>query len=153
MKKRVKKSASPDIMKTCACFNFRKSARIVTQIFDRALAPSGIKSTQFSLVVGTKRLQPVPMGELAESLILDQTAFSRNVRILIENGLIQVDRGDDRRHKLLRLTNKGERILSQAIPLWMMAQKQVESIYGAKGWDQLIKSLAQLESAGIFSLL
>ena len=55
-----------EIEATCACANVRKAARAVTQLFDEVLQPTGLRSTQFTLLVAVARLGEAPVTRLAE---------------------------------------------------------------------------------------
>src|SRR5947208_4658694 len=88
-----KKNSTPlDLSGTgyCASFNFRRTARAVTQLYDAALQESGIRSTQFAILVGIAKNQPVSIGALAEVLIIDQTTLTRSLRLLQKEGLIKI---------------------------------------------------------------
>ena len=49
-------------MDICACFNFRKASRAVTQFFDETLAPSGLRSTQLVILPNVAAAQPAGRG-------------------------------------------------------------------------------------------
>ena len=66
----------------CASFNFRRTARAVTRLYDVALQDSGVRSTQFALLVGIAKNQPVAMGDLADVLMIDPTTLTRSLRLL-----------------------------------------------------------------------
>ncbi|MBH96306.1 MAG: MarR family transcriptional regulator, partial [Gammaproteobacteria bacterium] len=60
-------------LQNCACFNVRKTSRMITQLFDHALKPSGIKATQFTLLAVLANEQEMTQGmmtikELSNSL-------------------------------------------------------------------------------------
>lgn len=38
------------ILQSCACANLRKATRIVTNVYDRHLQPSGLKVTQYYML-------------------------------------------------------------------------------------------------------
>ena len=42
----------------CNCFAMRSAARHVTQLYDHLLAPTGLRTTQFSILAMLKRLGP-----------------------------------------------------------------------------------------------
>src|ERR1700720_1966490 len=74
----------------CASFNFRRTARAVTRLYDMALQESGIRSTQFAILVGIAKNQPVCIGALADVLIIDSTTLTRSLRLLQKEGLVAV---------------------------------------------------------------
>src|SRR5947209_7151029 len=71
-----------EIEATCACSNVRKAARAVTQLFDEVLQPSGLRSTQFTLLVAVALMDEAPVTELAGALVMDRTTFTRNLKPL-----------------------------------------------------------------------
>src|SRR5437016_12217918 len=89
---KVKKNPSLDLSGTgyCASFNFRKTARAVTSLFDTALQKSGIRSTQFAILVGIAKSQPVSIGDLADLLVIDDTTLTRSLRLLQTEGFIAI---------------------------------------------------------------
>src|SRR6516225_7986548 len=66
----------------CACSNLRRAARAVTQLFDAELKPTGIRSTQFVLLVAIAELAPISLGRLAQILVIDRTTLSRSLRLM-----------------------------------------------------------------------
>ena len=118
----------------CNCFAVRSAARHVSQFYDRFLAPTGLRTTQFS-VLATKlnRKGPLTINELAKDMVMDRTTLGRNVRPLERDGLIAIEAArSDRRAKKLRLTNAGEKRLRAAIKTWSRAQARFEMTFGAR---------------------
>src|SRR5215467_9693068 len=76
----------------CAAFNFRRTARAVTRLYDEALQPTGIRSTQFAILVGLKKAEPVPVGALGRMLGIDRTTMTRSLRLLKTEGLLTVSK-------------------------------------------------------------
>ena len=77
------------IASTCAGFNLRRASRAVTQHFDHALAPIGLRATQFTLLGALALAAPVSTNELARGLVMDRTTLTRNLRLLRDAGLVQ----------------------------------------------------------------
>jgi len=123
----------PDL---CNCLALRKAARHVSQLYDRCLAPTGLRVTQFSILARLHRQGPQTMGELAAQLVLDRTTLTRNLRPLARDKLVAV-RNDPRdgRRRALSITAHGTERLRVAAPLWTTAQKRFEHAYG--GTDSL----------------
>ena len=72
----------------CACGNVRLASRAITQFYDRCLRPSGLRSTQFSLLLNIFLHDNISVGELADLLVMDQTTVSRNLEGLKEKQYI-----------------------------------------------------------------
>ena len=84
--------AYAEVLATCACLQLRKATRVVTQLYDGALRPIGLRSTQLPILVTLAAHGPLSMTDLAESLVLDRTTLIRTLRPLQRRGLIEVSR-------------------------------------------------------------
>lgn len=131
----------------CVCFALRKTARAVTQWYDDALRPSGLKTTQFSLMVAAKMSGGATMNRLAERLVMDRTTLTRNLRPLEEDGLIAIAPGRDRREREITLTAKGVTRLAKALPLWRRAQTETVSRLGRQRAERLLSDLSSAAAA------
>ena len=129
-------------VEACACFNFRKASRAVTQLYNNALQPSGLRSTQFVLLAVVHTEEPVALPRLAKELVLERSTLTRNLKPLERAGLVKVVRGAGRQGTVVRLTAKGRRTLSSAVPLWEKAQAAFVQALGGGRWETLRKSLA-----------
>jgi DNA-binding MarR family transcriptional regulator len=99
----------------CNCFAIRAAARHVSQTYDRFLAPTGLRSTQFSILARLKRKGPLTINKLAEDTVTDRTTLGRNILPLQRDGLIRIaPAASDGRAKELHLTKAGEKRLAQA---------------------------------------
>src|SRR6266850_7949481 len=98
-------NASP-MPTACSCLAMRQAARHITQFYDQFLAPTGLRTTQFSILAKIKRKGPLTINALAEDLVMDRTTPRRNILPLEREGLIAVVKGrSDRRSKELHLTD------------------------------------------------
>lgn len=133
----------------CACLNVRRTARAVTQLYDRTLAPLGLRATQVTLMVALERAGPVPFTRLAEALGMDRTTLTRNLAPLQRDRLVSLRPGPDRRVRLAALTDKGRASLAAAVPLWEEAQRRITGALGPGQWDGIRRDLHRLaELAG-----
>ncbi len=130
----------------CACFNLRKATRAITQLYDKALRPAGLRATQFNLFVAVKMLGSVTVTRLAKIGVMDRTTLTRNLKPLEKRGLIKVTPGKDRRMKVVTLTEKGNETLANALPLWKKAQAQVIKELGQERWNSLRADLGEVVS-------
>jgi DNA-binding MarR family transcriptional regulator len=134
-----------EIALQCACFNLRKTARAVTQLYNAMLQPSGLLATQFSVLVALALASPLAISSLAEVLGMDRTTLARNLKPLQRRGLVRVEQSeDDRRIQLVALTPKGQEALSAAMPLWRKAQHHTVSHLGESRWQTLTTDLSTL---------
>src|SRR5215470_6852850 len=79
-----------EMVSTCACFNFRKASRTVTQLFDQILAPIGLRSTQLVILVAAQALGPCGLARLARELVMDRSTITRNIHPLVIQEMLQV---------------------------------------------------------------
>lgn len=128
----------------CTCFNLRKAARAVTQTYDKALKPSGLRATQFSLLRMVAKLEPVGIKDLAKALVMDRTTLGRNLKVLSDRELLEIGEGDDRRYRPIILTVGGQEALDLALPLWEKAQTRMANGFGH---DRLAGFLGDLNEA------
>ncbi len=127
-----------DAVQLCLNFNVRKAARVLTQYYNAALQPSGLLSTQFSVLVALSFGGAVTISELADILVTDRTTLARNLNPLARQNYLIIARGEgDRRRKYVRITPEGERTLALALPLWAQAQEAIKAELGEEIWTQL----------------
>jgi DNA-binding MarR family transcriptional regulator len=129
---------------SCACFNLRKAARTVTQLYDDALRPTGLRATQLPILGVLFAQSPMTVHELSEATAIDRTTLTRSLKPLERDGLIRSRSGGDRRVRELLLTSKGKRGLESAYPLWLAAQNQVRRRLGAVSMDELVGSACRV---------
>jgi|RhiMetdeSRZDD1v2_1073273.scaffolds.fasta_scaffold469715_2 DNA-binding MarR family transcriptional regulator len=138
----------PDVqgrVQRCVCGNLRMAARLVTQRYDDALRPAGLRIMQFTLLARLHAVDRVTMTELAEQASLDRTTLTRNLKPLIERGYVRVVAGKDQRERLVTVTDSGRAALREALPLWEQAQTSMTDGLGQEATSAL---LSLLRSAG-----
>jgi DNA-binding MarR family transcriptional regulator len=116
----------------CTCFRIRGAARRVSQIYSKHLASSGLKISQFSLLGFVTAEGPVSIGRLSDLLATDRTTLTRNLRPLLQNGLIERAPSGDKRRRELLATPAGRTLFKRALPLWAAAEQEVRAAMGAK---------------------
>jgi DNA-binding MarR family transcriptional regulator len=129
---------------SCVSFNIRKAARAVTQLYDEQMRPFGLRSTQLSILAKTLILEPVTVTRLAEATVTDRTTLTRNLRLLEQQGHIRVGRGQDRREREVRLTDRGRGALARVYPIWKEVQVEVAKRFGSARLARLLAELAAL---------
>lgn len=130
------------VRRTCLSSALRRADRAVMQLYDEALRPSGLRVTQFSLLLAIRGLEPVSQKELARRMVMEKTTLTRNLAPLRRDGLVRIAPGADRRVRELSLTAKGHRILAHAFPHWRRVQARVEGSLGADRVSQLVADLS-----------
>ena len=111
-------------------------------MYDEFLRPSGLRCTQFSLLMLIRGLGPIRITDLAEQAVMDRTTLKRNVELLERDGLVRIEAGEDARVREVRLTAAAEETLSKALPLWQRAQAHVTSELGQGRAARLLADLS-----------
>src|SRR5437016_3907616 len=128
----------------CVCNTLRMATRAMTQLYDDILRPSGVRVTQFSILVMIARMGEANLGQLEDALAIDQTTLTRSLNRLERDRMTERVPHPDGRVKAMRLTSAGRRALEVARPLWAQAQDKVLREVGAKGWADAQRRLAHL---------
>ncbi|MCI0456656.1 MAG: MarR family transcriptional regulator [Gemmataceae bacterium] len=107
---------------------------MVTQLYDEALRPVGVRATQFTLLWALRSAGPARQGLLGESLGIDSTTLTRSLALLRRRGWTEAAPGSDRRERLWSLTAAGRRMLGKGMPAWNTAQTRLRNAVGEKAW-------------------
>jgi DNA-binding MarR family transcriptional regulator len=132
----------------------RKASRRISQLYDKALEPSGLRATQYSILAELERRGRTPptMGELAEALIMDRSALGHTLRPLERDKLISLKAGGaDSRCKYVVITARGRAKWREARQLWCRAQAYFESLYGEENAKKLRATLLTIANDERFS--
>ena len=134
----------------CHCTTLRYAAQTLTEVYDRVLAPSGLKVTQYVLLESILQDEAEQsITDLAQRLGSDRSTIGRNVHILARDGLVSMSRGSDRREHTVHVTQKGREAVSLARPCWQKAQTAVVDSLGQDQLNLLKMLLSQLEEMSI----
>jgi DNA-binding MarR family transcriptional regulator len=131
----------------CNCTALRKATRRISQLYDAALAPSGLKTTQRAILAQIRRAGPTTVGQLASALVMDSGALAHTLKPLERDRLIAVTTDpEDRRSRRIQLTRQGQVRLAETDVLWAKAQKCFETAFGRVESDSLREALQLLVS-------
>ena len=131
----------------CNCTALRKATRRISQLYDTALAPSGLKTTQRAILAQLGRSEPVTVGQLAEALVMDAGALAHTLKPLERERLVAVTVDpSDRRNRLIKLTRQGRARLAESDALWAKAQTGFEAAFGRAESEALRQALQLLVS-------
>lgn len=125
----------------CTLLRLRRTTRRVTQIYDRHLAPLGLRVTQYSLLGSLIVQAPIAIGAFAEIMGMDRTTLTRNIRPLIRAGWIELVAGEDRRLRTIAVTAEGKAMFRRAVPLWRQAESELREAVGTEAIGQLQRLL------------
>ncbi len=131
------------------CLNFRKATRAVTKYYDHYLAPIGLRSTQFSLLL---EIGSEPGGQnlsdIARQLVMDRTTITRNIKPLQKKGLVKPVNCTDGRMRKYILTKDGLATVYAGLNLWRDTHHAVvewfSEEFGSSGYEDLMVSLKSM---------
>src|SRR6185312_769808 len=114
----------------CNATALRKASRRLTQLYDSALEPSGLRSTQFAILIELNAgwTSPPTVAELAAALVMERSALGHTLRPLERDALISLQPGEDRRQRYVVITAKGKTKCKEGIRLWEAAQRRFEEV-------------------------
>ena len=111
----------------CLCLAAQRAARALARRFDLALKPAGLTSGQFSLLMSLNRPEPPSIGAVATLLAMDRTTLTANLKPLESKGLLKTEVDpEDRRGRLLMLTDAGRAALAAALPIWIATHAAID---------------------------
>ena len=140
----AKTSSIDTIAKSCIAVRLRLLNRVVTNFYDDALRPLGLKVSQLNILIVTAKLGLARPAQVCDILRLDASTLSRNIKPLQAHGWLEVVPGEDARTQPFRLTAQGRRLLERAVPAWEQAQRQAEELLGDEGIALLNKAASKL---------
>jgi DNA-binding MarR family transcriptional regulator len=141
----------------CVSFNIRRTARSVSNVFDAALRPVGLRSTTFTILVAVAKAEPVAIGVLSKTLAIDPTTMTRNLRLMQKRAFLAVSARSRNRQRFVTLLPMGRTALIRSIPVWQHTQMQFLNRIGQDFWkdfqaelERLSSIAAEMENSGAF---
>jgi|SRR5215472_8932578 len=133
----------------CVSFNVKRTARAITNLYESALRPAGLRSTGFTILVAVAKFEPIAIGTLAKMLVLDSTTMTRNLRLLQEEDLLSISARASKRQRFVTLQPKGRKALQNCVPLWRQVQKKFVDEIGPDCWRALQDALEKLSVTAV----
>jgi DNA-binding MarR family transcriptional regulator len=127
----------PDL--PCLCANLRRAARALSQVYEEALRPMGLRGPQFTILQTLSLAGEITQGRMAQILAMDSTTLTRTLAIMERQGWIARREGDDRREWRIQLSKAGRSKFERALPHWEKAQALVRKKLGEHGWGEAMK--------------
>ena len=132
------------VIDTCMCHKTRMAARAITRAYDDALRDTGLRATQVAVLAAVGARGALSIKTLADSLEMDRTTLTRNLRPLEEQGYVALAPEARYRSRMLTLTPAGHAALRDAVPLWEDAQRTIRRRLGAARWTAVQDAVAEL---------
>ena len=130
----------------CIADKFRLMSRIITKLYDEALRPTGLTTSQMNILMVTAKYGEASPNQIGEWLYMEKSTLSRNVRRLKENGWLTIHPAKSGRSHTFKLTAKGSRALQKGLPLWESAQREAQAILGKTGVEEIMRVAGTLRS-------
>jgi len=129
----------------CLCLHVQRAARALARRFDEALRPHGLTNGQFSVLMSLNRPEPPPMGPVAALLAMDRTTLTAALKPLERRGLVLITPDlNDARSRILKLTPKGRKVLTEALPVWKKTHDDIDREMPGIDPESLRKALRAL---------
>ncbi len=116
----------------CTNMKLRQLMRRVAQRYDAEVGKTGLKGTQYSLLSHVLKLGPVRPGDLARAMTIDASTLTRNLKPLIDAGLVTLEPGADGRSRLVNITPAGRDKRREAQRRWRVAQEGINQTLGVE---------------------
>jgi DNA-binding MarR family transcriptional regulator len=135
-----------EVARRCVCLHTRMAARAVTRAYNAALKGTGLEVTEFTLLAALSVDEAPSISVLAEQLAFERTTLVRNLRSLVDKGLVAPVKGTGRavRHVL---TGDGRRMLEAGLPIWQATQARLEAALADDGWPETRRKLRTIRKA------
>jgi DNA-binding MarR family transcriptional regulator len=138
-----------DTARSCNNLALRKAARYLGATYDKALAPTGLRATQFSILQKLSTHEQITISSLAEMIAMDRTTLASNLKPLAREGLVTVEPSPtDRRARIVTLTPDGLARMTAALPYWRTVQSEFEESFGGDKAAQLRAALEDILDTG-----
>ena len=131
------KKKTTDIAKAiaadCIAIRVRFVNRVITGLYERALKPFDIKTSQMAtLVLLSVRGESSP-ADVGRILQMEKSTVSRNVARMKKKGWVEVTNQDDGVSQVIKVTPEGRKLLAALHVEWAKAQKAALKLLGKKG--------------------
>lgn len=123
-------STDPSEPRGCTHFRLRQLVRRVSRLYDAELAGAGLKGTQYTLLSQVVARGPTAPSALARAMGMDASTLTRNLRPLLEQGLLVQGPGADARSRQVDVTDAGRARHAQARARWKRAQEALNERLG-----------------------
>ncbi|WP_298818854.1 MarR family transcriptional regulator [uncultured Roseibium sp.] len=138
-------STTHEVRDRCLCLHLQRAARHVGRRFDEALRPLQLTNGQFSLLMALNRPGAPKLGEIATLLVMDRTTLTANLKPLVRRNLLTIEPDPaDRRSRRLLLSDKGRKLLLDAMPVWRAVHDAIDAELASVDSAPILKQLLAL---------
>ena len=147
MATKISPPEASQLNQACIADKLRLLNRVITQLYDETLRPTGMTTSQMNILVVVAKYGEASPHQVGDWLHMEKSTLSRNVRRLQKNGWVTIAQSNKGRTHSLKLTSKGSRTLQKGLPLWESAQKEAEAILGKMGIQEIMRVAGTVRSA------
>src|SRR5262249_1383742 len=140
-------SSIDTIARTCVAVRLRLLNRVVTNFYDDALRPLGLKVSQLNILIVAAKLGLARPAQVCDILQLDASTLTRNVERMRANGWLEVGGEEDAGGERFGVTPQGRRLVEKAFPAWEEAQRRATDLLGDEGVALLDRAARKLRQA------
>jgi len=126
----------------CVCTQIKMASRTVGRRYDEALKGSSVNVVQYSILINTRRYEPIAQMELADHLDMERTTLYRAIDVLEKRGLVVSEATGEGVAKSVRLTAKGRKVTADAETRWREVHDGFVAVFGTEKLDSLNQMLA-----------
>jgi len=126
-----------DVAQNCLFRKVRTISRYVTNLYAKVLKDIGLTPVQYSMMTAIEILKEPNMNAFSKATAMDRTTINRNLKPLIRDGIVRVVESEDKRERIVSLTENGKKIYIRGYENWKKAQHELEEKIGKKNWDNL----------------
>ena len=130
----------------CLADKLRLLNRTITQLYDEALRPTGMTTSQMNILVVVAKYEEATPLQLGDWLHLEKSTLSRSVGRLQQTGWLSILKSGNGRTHTLKLTSEGYQALQEGLPLWESAQRKAETLLGKTGIQEIMRVAEELRS-------
>lgn len=129
----------------CHCITMRRASNAITEYYDKALKELDLTTSQYSLLKNLGRLENASTSDLAEQVNLDRSTLVRNLKPMLEKGLIVDLAKENARNHKYAVSEAGWALLERANPIWEETQKEIKAYLGEGNMEFFMEMLYKLQ--------
>lgn len=135
-----------DILNQCAVYNLRRLSRLTTNNLNHALLPTGLRCTQYAIMLAAGARPGSTMTTLADYLGMDISTLTRSTENLEHLGYFHFEYGNHR-EKYVYLTDIGTQKVSASLSIWEEEQKRFIEAFGKEAWESYLQAMEKYNAS------
>ena len=145
MERKLSKQETADRMAhECIAVRVRLINRVITALYDEALRPYGLRTSQANILAAVALMAKARPAEVSRSLRIEKSTLSRDVELMKRNAWVESDPPNGGRSQTIRLTPQGQKLLVKIRPSWEKAQAEAKLLIGEDGEAALRQMASRL---------